>query len=397
MVNGDAVRRLDALLQVGLRLARSAPSGRVLLARIASGIDLEWIPRPWGEEIAGELAAAQEGAREPVSAKRIEQALREAWGTRWAKELDEFDRDPVAVTATSQVHRGVLDGAAVAVKVLRPGLARSVRQDLALLDALLAPLGAAFPALDARAVLSEFRERVLDELDLEQEATAQRRFHRALRGHPSLMVPAPVMRLAHAGVLVSEWVDGTPLRHAADRDQAAAQLIGFALGAAAAGIAHADLDPDDVLLLSDGRLAILDFGAWREVDPDRVVLATAAFDAFLAGDAGGFSRAVHDLGWLPADRGSVALNVIEQALGDLSGPGPVRLDQDAVLAARDRVIAQPGGVVELILHGALPPQDLWPARGVVQLFATIARVGATGHWRDIIGTAVHDGWAVTDA
>ena len=392
-----AARRLDAVLQVGLRLARSAPSGRVLLARIADGIDLEWIPRPWGDEIAVELAAAQESAREPASAKRIEQALREAWGGPPADELDEFDRDPVAVTAASQVHRGVLEGAPVAVKVLRPGLVRSVRQDLALLDALLAPLGAAFPALDARAVLGEFRERVLDELDLEQEATAQRRFHRALRGHPSLTVPAPIMPLAHAGVLVSEWVDGTPLAQAADRDHAAAQLVRFALGCAAAGIMHADPDPEDVLVLPDGRLAILDFGAWCEVDRDRVVLATAAVEAFLAHDADAFARAVEDLGWLPAKRGAVALSVIERALGDLGRPGPVRLDGDAVLAARDRLIDEPDGIIELILHGALPPQDLWPARGVAKLFGTIARVGATGDWRDLIGTALHDGWATTDA
>lgn len=393
----DAARRLDAVLQVGLRLARSAPSGRVLLARIAGGIDLEWIPRPWGDEIAVELAAAQESVREPVSAKRIEQALREAWGGRPGDELEEFDRDPVAVTATSQVHRGVLDGAPVAVKVLRPGLARSVRQDLAILDALLAPLGAAFPALDARAVLSEFRERVLDELDLEQEATAQRRFHRALRGHPSVTVPAPIMRLAHAGVLVSEWVDGTPLSQADDRDHAAAELVRFALGSAAAGIVHANPDPEDVLVRPDGRLAILDFGAWCEVDRDRVVLATNAVDAFLARDVGAFARAAEDLGWLPADRGAVALSVIERALDDLAGPGPVRLDGAAVLAARDRLIDEPDGVIELILHGAVPPQDLWPARGVVELFGTIARVGATGDWRDLIGTALHDGWATTDA
>jgi predicted unusual protein kinase regulating ubiquinone biosynthesis (AarF/ABC1/UbiB family) len=392
MVNDDAVRRIDALLQVGLRLARSAPSGRVLLARIAGGIDLEWIPRPWGDAIAVELAAAQAGAREAVSARRIEQALCEAWGARPADELDDFDRDPVAVTATCQVHRGVLDGAPVAVKVLRPGLARSVRQDLALLDALLAPLGAAFPALDARAVLGEFRERVLDEIDLEQEATAQRRFHPALRGQATLMVPAPVMRLAHAGVLVSEWVDGTPLSQAADRDPAAAQLVRFALGATAAGIVHADPDPEDVLVLPDGRLAILGFGAWCEVDRDRVVLATAAFDAFLERDVDAFARAVEGLGWLPADRAPVALDVIERALGDLAGPGPVRLDQDAVLGARNRLIDQPDAVVELILHGALPPQDLWPARGVARLFGTIARVGATGDWRELIGDALHDGW-----
>jgi ABC1 family protein len=395
-MNDDALRRVEAALQVGLRLARSAPSGRVLLARIAGGIDLEWIPRPWGDELAVELAAALEDAREPVSAKRIEQALREAWGTRPADELDAFDPDPVAVTATCQVHRGVLDGAPVAVKVQRPGLARSVRQDLALLDALLAPLGAAFPALDAREVVSEFRERVLDELDLEHEATAQRRFHRALRGHPSLMVPAPVMRLAHAGVLVSEWVDGVPLRQADDPDHAAAQLVRFVLGATAAGIIHADPDPDDVLVLADGRLAVLDFGAWRDLDRDRVILATAAFDAFTARDVDAFARAVDELGWLPADWAATAFEVIELGLGDLAGPGRVRLDSAAVLAARDRLIGRPDPITELVVHGALPPQDVWPLRGVAQLFGTIARVGATAEWQELIGAALHDGWTVPD-
>ena len=68
-----------------------------------------------------------------------------------------------------------------------------------------------------------------------------------------------------------------------------------------------------------------------------------------------------------------------------------------MLAARDRLIDEPDRIIELILHGAIPPPDLWPARGVAQLFGTIARVGATGDWRHLIGTALHDGWATTDA
>jgi hypothetical protein len=388
----DALRRIDALIQVGLRLARSASSGRVLLARIAVGIDLAWVPRPWGDQIATELAAARVTASEPLNAKKIERALRDAWETRPTSILDDFDPDPVAVRPTSQVHRGVLDGVPVAVKVLRPGLARMVRQDLAVLEALVVPLTAAFPALDARAVVQEFRQRVLDELDLEQAAAAQRRFQRALRRHPWLMVPAPVMRLAREGVLVSEWVDGVPMSRASDPDQAADRLIQFALGGAAAGIVHADPDPDDVLILPDGRLAMLDFGAWSEVDPDRVALMATALDAFLASDVEAFAGALEYLGWLPRSSGATALHLIAEGLGDLAGPGSARLDGDAVLAARDRLLDRPEAILELILAGALPPQDLWPARGVVGLFSTIARVGASGDWRALASAALRNGW-----
>jgi predicted unusual protein kinase regulating ubiquinone biosynthesis (AarF/ABC1/UbiB family) len=388
----ETFRRIDTLIGVGMRLARSAPSGRIALARLALSIEPEWIPRPWGDQIAGELEAAREEALRPFPFRDVERALRDAWGGKPADELDALDPEPVAVTPTAQVHRGEADGRAVAVKVLRPGLASSVRQDLALLESLMAPLGAAFPALDPAALLREVRERVLDELDLETEATAQRRFHRALRGHPFLVVPAPVTRLAHEQVLVSEWIDGVPMWNAPDPDAAAGRLISFALGAARAGIIHAELHPDDVLVLDDGRLAILDFGATRTVEPDRVEASGEALDAFIADDAAAFGAATELLGALAATHAPTALALAHEALGELAGPDPSRLDSAAVIAARDRALAQPERLGELIVAGSIDPRDLWPARGVAQLFGTIARVGATGAWREQARSALRGGW-----
>src|SRR5947209_2997638 len=157
----DTARRLDALLAVGLRLARSAPTGRVALAQFAGVIDPEWIPQPWGEEIVAELAAAAEAANEPIPFAAVERILREAWGERPDRELDELEPEPVLCTPVAQVHRAVHEGTSVAIKVLRPGLAGLIRQDLALLETLAAPLSAAFPALDVGPLLREVRERVL--------------------------------------------------------------------------------------------------------------------------------------------------------------------------------------------------------------------------------------------
>jgi predicted unusual protein kinase regulating ubiquinone biosynthesis (AarF/ABC1/UbiB family) len=384
----DTFRRIDALIGVGLRLARSAPSGRVSLARAALSLEPEWIPRPWGDGIATQLEAARAEALEPIAFRDVERALRDAWGGKPSEELDSLESEPAAVTPIAQVHRGVLDGAPVAIKVLRPGLAASMRQDLALLESLLSPLGAAFPAVDAAALIREIRERVLDELDLETEATAQRRFHRAFRDHAFVVVPAPVMRLAHENVLVSEWIDGVPLWRAPDPDLAAAHLVAFALGAARLGIVHADLHPDDVLVLADGRLAILDFGATRTVAPDRVDAAAAGLEAFVAGDAEAFGAATERLGALPAAHASTAIALAREALGELAGADASRLDTAAVIAARDRLIERPRPLAELILAGSVAPEDLWPARGVAQLFGTIARVGATGRWPELARQAL---------
>jgi hypothetical protein len=391
-VTPEALQRIDAVIQVGLRLVRTAPSGRVVLARIAEAIELDWVPRPWGDDLVAELTAASESAREPLEFGTVEKILLEAWGSAWSDELEDLDPEPVAVTPSSQVHRGSLDAKPVAVKMLRPGLARAVRQDLGLVETLLAPLASAFPALDAGAVIAEFRERVLEELDLEHEAGVQRRFHRALRSHPFLLAPAPITRLARENVLVSDWIDGVPPHEAPDPDLVATRLVWFVSGGVRERMIHADLTPENVLVLDDGRVAVLDYGATRTVGRDRADKLIHALDAFAADDAERFGAALEALGAAPASLGATALEMLGHALGDLGGGEPSRLDSDAVIAARDRLFERPDQLGELILSGSMRPEDLWPARGDAQLFATIARIGATGTWRELVLDALREGW-----
>jgi hypothetical protein len=380
--------KLDALLEASLKLARTAPTGRLALARLAEAAAPEWLD----EEIAAELAAASAAAREPVPWKRVEKVLREAWGCNPADELDDLETEPAAVTPTSQVHRGELAGRPVAAKVLRPGLALAVRQDLALLDALARPLGAAFPALDAAAVLREVRARVLEELDLEHEAEVQRRFHRALRGSEAFVVPAPVLRLARESVMVSDWVDGVPLARADDRDRACALLVAFVLGSGRFGVIYADPQPEHVLVTAEGRLAILDFGATRSVPEGRIERLADAVDAFAAADGVALGAVLHELGWLPAAEGPGALELARYISADLAGEGPARLDSPAVVAARDRLFERPSDVEQLLSAGSLAAEDLWAMRAGAQLFATIARVGASGDWLALAQDAARRGW-----
>lgn len=390
----DTVRRIDALLAVGMRLARTAPSGRVALGQLAQVIDLAWVPQPWGREIVTELEAADLQAREPIPFDRVQRALRAAWDQAPERVLDELDPAPVRVGPSSQVHRATLAGRPVAVKVLRPGLPALVRQDLTLLETLAGPIAAAFPALDAGGLLREVRERTLDDLDLEAQALAQRRLHRALRGHPLLSVPAPVSELTHDTVLVSEWIPGTPLAAAGqpERDRACALLVIFALGAARWGTVHADLHPGEVLVLDDGGIAIVEVGAHRVVARDRIDAAATLVESFVTDDLAGFAAALEGLGWLASQRAGMALELLREALGPFAGAAPVHLDTAAVVAVRDRALARPELLLELLAAGRLEPEDLWAARGIGQLFAAIARVGATDPWRELVRAGLRDGW-----
>src|SRR5215218_4947718 len=201
---------LRSLLEAGGALVRRSSSGRVALGRTAALVPDDTVPAAL-RGLPAELERARAAAATPIAFKDIEKLLKGAWGSPPGKVLDELDREPLAVTPSAQVHRGVRDGAPVAVKVLRPGLASAVRNDLALLDVLAPPLRQVFGAIDAGTILREVRETALDELDLEHEASTQRQLRRTLRGVDGLVVPAPDMELSGEAVLVCELLEGRTL------------------------------------------------------------------------------------------------------------------------------------------------------------------------------------------
>src|SRR5260370_7028626 len=65
------------------------------------------------------------------------------------------------------------------------------------------------PGLEVKPLLDELRDRVTEELNYELEAASQHAFAEAYAGDPDIYVPDVVMGTGM--VLVSDWMDGTPL------------------------------------------------------------------------------------------------------------------------------------------------------------------------------------------
>ena len=92
----------------------------------------------------------------------------------------EWDPDPIAAASIGQVHRAVwLDPAtgeerAVAVKIQYPGVDAAISSDLATADFLGTILKQGFGGLDPEEMVSEIKERIVEELDYEREARNQR-------------------------------------------------------------------------------------------------------------------------------------------------------------------------------------------------------------------------------
>jgi predicted unusual protein kinase regulating ubiquinone biosynthesis (AarF/ABC1/UbiB family) len=225
-------------------------------------------------ELAGpyrEALVKLQEAAPPLPAATVRQVLDESIGPDWRDRFRSFDEQPVASASIGQVHRAVWhDGTDVAVKIQYPGVANALTADLRQLD-LAAPfmrLGA--PALDARSLLDQLRERLIDELDYQHEADAQQAFADTFADDPDIFVPAVINTSDR--VLVTAWVDGVPLAEvitsgtSSERDQAGAHLLRLFLSSPSrAGRIHGDPHPGNFRLLDDGRLAVLDFGSTEPV------------------------------------------------------------------------------------------------------------------------------------
>jgi len=221
-------------------------------------------------EIAGPYRATltklQESAP-PLPAATVHKVLTEDLGEGWRDKFAEFDDQPAAAASIGQVHRAIWhDGREVAVKIQYPGAGRALTSDFSQLSRVGMLFGILMPGLDVKPMLEELRARVVEELDYRLEAAAQQAFADAYAGDPDIAVPGVLE--ATDRVLVSEWMDGTPLAEIItsgtqeQRNHAGLLLVRFLFsGPARAGLLHADPHPGNFRLLPDGRLGVLDFGA----------------------------------------------------------------------------------------------------------------------------------------
>jgi predicted unusual protein kinase regulating ubiquinone biosynthesis (AarF/ABC1/UbiB family) len=224
------------------------------------------LPPELAEPYRATLTKLQESAP-PLPAATVHRVLAADLGEDWRSQFASFDDTAAAAASIGQVHRAVWsDGRPVAVKIQYPGAGKALINDFTQLSRVGRLFGMLMPGLEVRPLLDELRDRVAEELDYGLEASAQRGFAHAYRGDPDFSIPDVVAGTEH--VLVTEWMDGTPLSKIISggtkeqRDRAGILLTRFLFsGPARAGLLHADPHPGNFRLLDDGRLGVLDFGA----------------------------------------------------------------------------------------------------------------------------------------
>jgi predicted unusual protein kinase regulating ubiquinone biosynthesis (AarF/ABC1/UbiB family) len=224
------------------------------------------IPEQYGKPYREALTKLQREAP-PMPAAKVHRVLDAQLGTKWRDRFASFDDTPVASASIGQVHKAVWsDGREVAVKIQYPGADEALRADLKTIQRLVGVFKQLAPGADVQGVVDELIQRTEMELDYRLEADNQRAFAKEYENDPHFAVPHIVASAPK--VVIAEWMDGIPMSviiregTPEQRDLMGTRLTELTFGAPKRlQMMHGDAHPGNFMLLPDGRMGVIDFGA----------------------------------------------------------------------------------------------------------------------------------------
>lgn len=328
----------------------------------------------------------------PMDPEASKQVIFEEFGKPAEEVFADFEDEAVASASIGQVHRAKLhSGEMVAVKVQYPGVDEAVRSDLKNISALTKLSVAVAPNLDPKEIAAEVRDRVLEELDYRREAANQARFAELFDGHPFVVVPKVHLDLCSTRVIVQEFIEGDSFLSAFEWDQERKDRLGEMLFRFFYGslnrflLFSADPHPGNYRLLHDGRVAFLDFGLVRAIDPGTLELLHEVVQALIHEDRNRGRAALEGLGIL--NRKTPDIEAVWEHLKLLNAPvlvdEPVTIDRPLVQEIAAAGFDPRSKAFQTLRKVGVPGVMITVNRMSFGVASLLARLEATANWQSI--------------
>lgn len=226
------------------------------------------------------------------SYQEAERIIEYELGSKPEKIFSYFEKEPFASASFGQVYAAKIRSEKIIVKIQRPDIQGLVNVDFVFID-LLATLGDIFFKIEAlpwKDFASEFKEWTLKELDYRIEAdNSLKIYENNINTDNSLVyIPKTYDKYTTKKILVQEYLDGIPLsrimRGLKDGRLSFEKLKKMGIDIQKApkilvtelmkeyfidGLFHADPHPGNILLFTDGKIGLIDFGIIGEAPPKR--------------------------------------------------------------------------------------------------------------------------------
>ncbi|SDZ06458.1 2-octaprenylphenol hydroxylase [Jannaschia faecimaris] len=299
--------------------------------------------------------------------------------------------EPVAAASIAQVHQARLVGDArkVAVKVLRPGIARAFARDIdafylaARLIELLSPSARRLRPMD---VIAHFDATVQQELDLRTEAAAAGEFRANTTRDDGFSVPQIDWALSARNVMTLEWAEGIQMADidgidaaGHDRTELANRVMQmFLRHALRDGYFHADMHQGNLKVAPSGDIVALDFGIMGRLDEYTRRVYAEILMGFIRKDYRRVAEVHFEAGYVPADRDIDQFAQALRAVGEpIFGMDASRISMGRLLAYLFEVTERFGMetrtelillqrtmvVVEGVARTLNPHMNIWQAAG----------------------------------
>lgn len=211
----------------------------------------------------------------PLSYPLVAKTFRSTLGKSPDQLFDSFTRKAVNAASMGQVHQATRAGRKLAVKVQYPGVAESVKSDLAMVKPIALSMFNLNP-VEYDEFIQEVEHRLLEETDYQLELKRSIQLSEACAHIPHLVFPKYYPELSSSRILTMDWLEGEPLGEVLKRgtDPETAQRIGQAMWdfyhyqMHELKAVHADPHPGNFIITHDGKLGVIDFGCVKIIPQD---------------------------------------------------------------------------------------------------------------------------------
>ena len=279
-----------------------------------------------GEELAQELSLLQDKLP-AFHFAQVKKIIKKELGKKGDILLKNINSTPVAAASIAQVHQASLaDGTLVAVKILRPNIKKTFLREVKFLHSIAIILNCfkSLHRLRLKQVVNTFKTSVLQELDLRFEAAAADQLKDNLKDNHNIHIPQIFWHMTTQKILTIEWVSGhkinqlNKLKHShLNLKILADNLIeAYFTQAYQNGFFHADLHPGNIIIMDNGKIALIDFGIMGKLSYLDRIYVTQIIYGFTKKDYDYIAKIHHEAGYIPADTNLQDFSLACRSIGE---------------------------------------------------------------------------------